>query len=481
MNVGSDLATASWVRTNRIKNQRNRSESGFTLIELLIVILILPLIVGAIAVALVSVFSLQGSTSNRVADASDAQVVSANFENDVHGATEITTNPSTSCGASTQTQLLGLEWGLVGNTYQNVVSYVTVTTGSTTSLVRQICLNGASSSPSSSSTISYDIPAGQSPPAIAPSSVNASGGWVAASSITSVTFVITEPASAFGYTLIAAPGESTAASNLPAVAAPSNSCGLATPGTGTYASKLCFVDFTSYNVAQQESGSCDHMSTAIADTSDTLSFCLAIGSPVAAANGATATSSCASVSSYGPVCPATIPTYSNPTQSSQAFLGDNGFYTGIPGRPALYQTVSGSTTELEFTQIQITDSLGNPVTGWNLVTGDAETTDSSESLTWNMTSGQNLNLLPDNSGNTQAAEIGNACADTNTPPTTPLFPGTWLTGVGTPTVQCEASISSNKTGTVMLEAQNATSAQMALNATMHGAGLQAIFLGVMLP
>ena len=39
-------------------------EAGFTLIEIIIVVAILPIIIGAIAMALISVFSLQGSVNN---------------------------------------------------------------------------------------------------------------------------------------------------------------------------------------------------------------------------------------------------------------------------------------------------------------------------------------------------------------------------------------------------------------------------------
>ena len=40
---------------------------------------------------------------------------------------------------------------------------------------------------------------------------------------------------------------SSSANALTGVVAPTATCGFATPGTGTYASTLCFVDFSSYN------------------------------------------------------------------------------------------------------------------------------------------------------------------------------------------------------------------------------------------
>ena len=45
-----------------------RDENGFTLVELLIVVTILPLIIGALSLGIISVFSLQSSVSNRVTD-----------------------------------------------------------------------------------------------------------------------------------------------------------------------------------------------------------------------------------------------------------------------------------------------------------------------------------------------------------------------------------------------------------------------------
>ena len=82
---------------------------------------------------------------------------------------------------------------------------------------------------------------------------------------------------------------------------------------------------------------------------------------------------CLSVSG-GPVAPASIPTYTNPP-TSEAFLGNNGFYTGIPGNPAFYQTTQHTTTTVTLTNIKVLDANGNPATGWGIVTGDAESTD----------------------------------------------------------------------------------------------------------
>ena len=159
--------------------------------------------------------------------------------------------------------------------------------------------------------------------------------------------------------------------------------------------------------------------------------------------------------------------------------GNNGFYTGIPGYPALYANDEGSTAYVYITNIKLTDSNGTAATNWNLVTGDAESTDAGESLTW--TSNTSLYLFPDSA----TSPIGNACAD----PTSPdgltgltssqvaVTPAQILAGQGATTIECAASVSSDKTGTVMLKAAAPTT----LTVTMVGTGLEAIFLGVLLP
>jgi Tfp pilus assembly protein PilE len=426
----------------------NSDESGFTLIELVIVTLVLPVVIGAISLALISIFSLQNGVSSRIGDSADAQTVSANFEQDIQSATMITTNQATTqCGAGTQ--LLGLEWNVnqQKNAYQTVVSYMVVpnSDGTTGSLVRRYCASGASSTPTASTTISFDVPAGLTSPTIGPSSVatSAAAGWVSTVGITSVTFSITEPGSKYSYTLSALPGTSSSSSQLSTLATPTTSCGFATPGTGTYASTLCFVDFTGFTAS---ASGCQNVSAGIVNTPYIMTFCVSV--------------------SGGPVAGASIPTYFSPP-TSEAFLGNNGFYTGIPGKPALYQTSEGTTTTVTITNIKVLDSNGNPATGWEFVSGDAESTDSGESITW--TSNQNLSLLPDST----SSPIGNACAaPTKTNPSAVDF-----TGLGTQTVECAATVSSDKTGTVMLEAPAPTS----LTVTMVGSGLQAIFIGMLLP
>jgi hypothetical protein len=453
------------------------SEDGFTLIELIIVTAVVPLIIGAISLALISVLSLQGGVANRISDSANAQVVSANYQKDVESAEMITTQPSSTPQCGTGTQVLGLEWNLQGTVYENIVSYVKVDNGSTSSLVRQSCTNG-STTPTSTSTVSSDFGQGQSqsaPVVITPADINASAGagWTSTVGITGVNFATTAQATGYSYQLTAVPeATSTGASQVSAVAP---LCGFATSGTGTYASTLCFVDFSAYDDAPVPcpgSPGFQAIQGGIAGTPFTLSFCVnvssvtsagkpitgSIGAPVAygTINGTTTTGG------FNGVSAVSLPTY-NDYPVSEAFLGNNGFYTGVPGDPALYSEVEGSTTTVQVIDIKVLDAVGNQATGWGLVTGDAESTDATESMTW--TSDEPLSLIP----NSPTSSIGNACA-------APVSPD-GLTGVGTTTVECAATVPSDKTGTVMLQAPAPTT----LTVTMVGQGLEAVFLGLLLP
>jgi hypothetical protein len=526
-----------------------RSDGGFTLIELLIVTLVLPLIIGAVAVALISVFSLQNSVGNRISGSGDAQVVSSNFESDVQSASMVTAptppapnvlqSPPTGgpvpCETSAETlspttyEVLGLEMGSGANVTE--VSYVEVQTVSggkiSYSLFRNSCEGGTLATalsagqqyislalstglstaiyandqltigsgastqtvvissgaaagstsitvhsftstysqpsgtqvmdttvnPAGTSVISHDVSLGQTACVTTTSfptcpTTVASSSWlaVAGASITGVTLPVTEPTSSYSYTLVGLPRSSSPPNQTVTVTAPTGtSCGFATAGTGTYASTLCFVDFNSYSPSAAKAPGCEPMSATITTTGYILTFCLQV--------------------TGGPVQAAATPTYSD------AFLGNtlNGtpFYTNIPGHPALYQSQQGTTTTVNITNIQVADVNGKQATGWEFVSGDAETTDTNESLTW--TSNQVLNLLPDNPA--PGLPYGNACEYAGYPN------GVDLVGLGTKTVTCGADNSSAKTGTPILWAATPTS----LSVTMVGTGLEAIFLGILLP
>ncbi len=102
--------------------------------ELIVVVAILPLVIGAVAVALLAVFKNADSTSNALSESGDTQVVSSQFVLDVQSAYTITTSSSPTnpapCVSSSQsaagfTHVLSLE-------YPSVNRAVTVTNGSAT-------------------------------------------------------------------------------------------------------------------------------------------------------------------------------------------------------------------------------------------------------------------------------------------------------------------------------------------------------------
>ncbi len=517
----------------------------------MISVVILTLVIGAIAAALISVLSLSGSTTKSISDSADSQAVSANLTNDVQSAAEITTSPSTkfgtphnaSCG--TGIRLLGLQWNQVkgSTTFASDVSYLAVKRGNTWTLVRVEC-SGRSPIPASSETVSSDIcqPAGsptengctrfQAPPSITPGTdtTAAKAAWISTEGVTGVKFSFTEPGSKYSYTLVANPIAANPANPAGSVVPPNTSCGYGAAGTGTYAQQLCFVSFAAYNyaAAAYSTGKCQTMTAGITGTPFSLSFCLSVqagtettshGGEAPPTSGSWKSSACRkSPAGSGsgvppppnpPAHPCTdpssadvvavpLPTYTSPP-ASEAFLGNNGFYTGVPGDPALYTYLEGTDITFYFTNIKVLDQNGNPASHWQLVTGDAESTDAGESITWSTCpatagGGQQvtctgtptppfLSLIPNNPSSTPPDEYGNACMN-------PDYTQDWLrsgslsVGGGSvfgPTdgaqeVECAAGVDEDKTGTVMLQAPEPTT----LTVNMVGTGLQAIFLGFLL-
>jgi hypothetical protein len=546
----------------RSDEDETRNEAGFSLVELIIVTLITPVIIGAITLALISIFSLQSSTSNRVSNSGDAQIVSSNFETDVQNASLIT---SASSGLSPQckpaspiaggTQVLGLQSSANGGT---VISYEDVPNGNGgNSLMRYVCQGGANSSPASASAISGNVPSGQTvsitcdatlasaqtsgtssttlnvtplpatvantdhiqvssngstetyvaaasaigaisltvssqSPASSPgfaigsqvvdsswatNNCGANSNWISTTSVTAVRFAtLGAGKNPYAYQLVAVPRPSSTPSQPTTVSPPNSSCVFAA-GSGTYTSSLCFVDFSSWNsYSGTSSSSCPGaglaMSAGLTNTSYTLTFCLNVQS-VVTSTGALVSGPIGTNAGYNGVAAVSFPTY------PQAFLGNNNFYTVASAQhPALYQQNSsvGKTTTVTITNVEVSDTNdGTPATGWELVTGDAETTDASESTTWS-TSNPNtpLNLLP----NTPTSPVGDACSNPVSP--SGLTGVDVVTYVGSQTVQCQSSTSDTaqaRSGTVMLESPAPTQ----LTVTMVGTGLEAMFLGILLP
>jgi prepilin-type N-terminal cleavage/methylation domain-containing protein len=493
-------------------------ENGFTLIELVITVVVLPIVIGGITVALLSVFGLQNGVQNRIGNSNDQLVSASTFNKDVQSAQQIETLTSPpACGAAVtgQTQLVGLQWGQDSTgAYQTAVSYVVVPTQATVapykatnSLVRNVCNSGPSTTPTSTRVVSHDIaapvtscPTTPNPPCTV--TFNPSGfiapntTWASTQGLYGVSLNIVAPGSNYTYTLSGLPsaGSSTGAASQIQLAPNPAGCNLASPNSGSYSAVLCFADFTGFtntnsNDTYCANGTGQHMTLSIADSPDILQFCV--------------------IYTGGTVVPNIIPTYYNPGQNgynSEAYLGNNGFYQGIPGNPALYQTANGGYTVVSFTNIKVTNAVGEPATGWSLITGDAESTDTGEWM--NFTTGLTWSVLP----NSSSSLYGNSCYDAHdtgnsglfhwtgaTPPTTtavgnasngppsagnattlptPTAPN-YLTGVSS--ILCESDQQLNKTGTLMLASpEPANLAPQSVTVTMKGAGFEGLFLGVLL-
>jgi len=549
----------------RLENRTaGQGEDGFTLIELIIVTAVLPIIIGSITVALLSVLTLSGGVNNRISDSNDALIASSNFNRDVQSAVEMTTSSTVACGASTGTQVLGLQWGANSSApggYQTVVSYVTVPTpangtgGTTTySLVRQVCTSGTSATPTSTTTVSHDIGSQtfSNNPADTPSLViygpatgpdvfadlsyptNSFSTWNSTDGVTKVALTVDEPGSSYNFSLVGLPGETTTSGGTTTTTTPvgNNGCNFASPGSGTYANQLCFIDFTGYTGASYTppttSAPCSGqaMSGQVANTPYTVKFCIAQAQNQYFQSTAQPTTP----ANYTPAwanTPWPIPTYYEQQYDSEAFLGNNGFYTGVPGNPAIYEHTCSSSnvspssnnnvctsggqatlTTVYITDFQVFDAAGQAATGWTLVTGDAESTDTNEWMDFtSATSGITWSILPNNGA---SDPYGNACYNganngvgllqwKGSIPATPtgvgvpsngvpaqsaqltIAPKTYATGASS--ILCEANQQLNKTGTLMLSAQepNGSSAGQNITVTMLGSGWgEAMFLGVLL-
>lgn len=235
--AGQRFAARARALTARLRGRpdgRLDGEEGFTLIELLIVLVIIPMVIGAIAVIMITTLKatvpndfhgnandLQG-TSQRLAESHDTQITSAFFVRDVQSSLELETNSSPVCG--TGTQLLGLTWNVGATAIE--VSYVKTTVDSVPAVVRNFC---SGSSPVSKSTVSHNM-SGTTPPTTTLScntsvdlanacSTDANSGLISTVRINTVEIDVTET-SGYVYKLIASPRRFTGNSKYITAAAP---------------------------------------------------------------------------------------------------------------------------------------------------------------------------------------------------------------------------------------------------------------------
>jgi len=216
-----------------------KGEEGFTLIELVIVLVILPLVMGAVAVVMLTSLENQQGIQNKLSDSSDATVSTAYYVRDVESATSVTTTSSPSdrtfvCGengtglaSGKSSFLLGLqlaggssvsyyEWAPRASTWPPPAGYAT-------ELVRLFCSSDTVTSPvqvvmSQSINVASTAPgvACLSPlPTNTPAGVTCTPGtnWTPTYVVSNITLGITQgcptppgpPCHAYQYTELAAP------------------------------------------------------------------------------------------------------------------------------------------------------------------------------------------------------------------------------------------------------------------------------------
>ena len=258
-------------------------DAGFTLIELIIVVAILPIVVGAIAVALhLRVLAAGERVQQQVSDSNDTLVASAYFNRDVQSATNMTVQPQMGtvggvnyfgCGQSstTQTQLLGLEWGANSAAAGRLSDLRVLRLGfggqppdwrhdlfpgppgvhqrgvGDADLVR----HGLADVGSTAAVHIYESGAGGPFSEVTGTPGDPCSTWYSSQGVTKVAFTTNEPGSGFSYSLVGPPASSQSQSTVTTTTLPSsgNGCNFATPGSGQYSTQLCFVDFTGYTGA----------------------------------------------------------------------------------------------------------------------------------------------------------------------------------------------------------------------------------------
>jgi prepilin-type N-terminal cleavage/methylation domain-containing protein len=518
-------STERQLGSSRRRVLRSRSnEEGFTLVELLVVTSILPLIIGALSVGMISIFQLNSGISSRLANTADSQVVSSTFQTDVQGAAFITTASSTNkecTGSVSGSELLGL----LSNDHQSnqvEISYIYAEIGNTSTydLDRLYC---AGSAPAVTTVLANNLPGPTSttttPPAVTISCVSnvasnlcssalAGNGFISSEYISEVNLTVTEPpignaqTGSYMYNLSSSPASSSA-NNV--IGSPTNTqatttCDKAQTGTGPLANNLCFVDFTpltnpAYMAVAETPGSCLEMSATLGPNYgyDKLFFCLNITEP----NGSNPTTGATPTDPQ----PWPVPTYNG------AFFGNlvsgQAFYTGIPGDPAIYERVKAGgyadTTTLTFSDITVVTGSNALATDWAIISADAESTDGNsttpvndESLSW--TTDTPLSVVPNDiaafdGGSSFPYPAGNACMSDQA--VSGLVGGV---GTATPdTITCNSIIrlsngtyqtetSAQKNGAAMVEATTPSTMTVQLaSGANNNPGLQGIVFGMYLP
>jgi prepilin-type N-terminal cleavage/methylation domain-containing protein len=193
-------------------------DSGFTLVELLVVIVVMPLVAGAICVAMLSVLTQENAVGSRTSNSGDTSTLSAAFVKDVQSAQYLTTNVSATSPTScvTTSSILSLQWPVSGTSTTAVVSYAIVPQGTTNQLFRYYCKG---TNAPVSRAVAHSVSAltatvtGTSCSNFAcnPAASSASAGWASAIGVSGVTLAVQAPdktqsgSNTFSYNLTGVP------------------------------------------------------------------------------------------------------------------------------------------------------------------------------------------------------------------------------------------------------------------------------------
>lgn len=182
-------------------------DAGFTLIEVLIVLGLMPILVGGISVAIITIYQDQRGVSTRLSDSHDAQITSAYFVRDVQQGTSVSTATTPLCAPSgvVTAQLVGLSWQPSGAP-KTSVTYAVTSVGSGSALVRYDCTGAAAAATTTvSHSVSTTTPTTVSVACFAGVACTPVNGVWPAGGVKSVAIAITEPGTDFSYRIVAAP------------------------------------------------------------------------------------------------------------------------------------------------------------------------------------------------------------------------------------------------------------------------------------
>jgi hypothetical protein len=166
---------------------------------------------------------VQKSTSGTVNSAANLQQISSTFYRDVQSAQDVTTDPlAPQCG--TGTQLVGMEWGQSGNSFNDMVSYSLNGSGSNGTLVRNYCSQGYNPTPTSTETVATNIPVQGTGVVVSPSRFASltDVGWVSANGITNLRLTTNKSVGGLAYAFDSVPQLSSSSTAASAPGSPTN-------------------------------------------------------------------------------------------------------------------------------------------------------------------------------------------------------------------------------------------------------------------